>query len=182
MVDASGEKVTVSKKIDAKWGIRFNMNLLKKFEKTQKSGEENIIIGQPFPELEFKDLNGDVMNIANLKGKVVLIDFWATWCGPCRKETPNLLSVYKEFRDKGFEIIGISLDKNLDTLKNYLEDHQIQWPQYYDGKGWDNAISRRFGVNGIPSTVLIDREGVVRYLDVRGTELEMAVASLFDDS
>ena len=85
---------------------------------------------------EFEDLKGDTINTRKLKGKVVLIDFWATWCGPCTAEVPNLVSVYQKYHEKGFEILGISLDRSRSQLVSFLEDHKMNWPQYYDGKGW----------------------------------------------
>ena len=137
-----------------------------------------ISVGKPFPELEFEDLKGNTVNISKLKGKVVLIGFWATWCGPCLGETPHLLSVYEEFKDKGLEIIGISLDSDRQKLENYLETNQITWPNYFDGKSWSNEISTRFGVHGIPTILLIDREGIVRNTRIRGNDIREAVAGL----
>jgi thiol-disulfide isomerase/thioredoxin len=146
----------------------------------KKRPGERPVVGKPFGALEFTDLNGKTVTIEALKGKVVLVDFWATWCGPCTGETPNLLAVYEEFKDKGLEIIGISLDVDRRKLDDYIEQHRIRWPNYYDGKRWDNAISKRFGVNGIPQIVLIDREGIVRQTNLRGERIREAVAELIE--
>jgi peroxiredoxin len=91
---------------------------------------------------------------------------------------PNVIAIYNKYHEKGFEIIGISLDRDLDSLKNYLTKNQITWPQYYDGKGWDNMISTRFGIRAIPATVLIDKDGIVRYIDLRGEQLENGISTL----
>ena len=125
--------------------------------------ENSIVEGYAFPTLEFTSLSGEQINMANLKGKVVLIDFWATWCGPCRRVMPDLVETYKEYHDKGFEIIGISLDKDRAQLEKYMQDTDITWQQYYDGLSWNNKISKRFGIRGIPHIVLLDKNGVVHF-------------------
>ncbi|MBU1693015.1 MAG: TlpA family protein disulfide reductase [Verrucomicrobia bacterium] len=135
-------------------------------------------IGEAFPRLEFQATDGRPVSTSDLLGRVVLVDFWATWCGPCRKEIPTLVSVYREHRDEGFEILGISLDKDRTALEKYTRDQEMSWPQYYDGQGWENAISTRFGITGIPASYLIDRGGKLRYADLRGAQLAAAVRNL----
>ena len=130
---------------------------------------------QPFPPLAVIDLNGKEVDISKLKGKVVLIDFWATWCGPCLAEIPHLLEAYKKHHSQGFEIIGISLDKDQNTLRRYIEKQGMTWPQHLDE---DKSVRKRSGVHGIPSMYLLDRKGVVRHIDVRGESLEKAIAEL----
>ena len=110
---------------------------------------------------EVTDLNfGD--KIEGTSG-LAIVDFWAAWCGPCRNSMPDLLETYKEYHDKGFEIIGISLDKDQSQLEKYMQDMGITWQQYYDGLWWNNKIARRFGVRGIPHIVLIDKNGAVHF-------------------
>ena len=125
--------------------------------------ESTIAEGHAFPTLEFTSLSGEQVNLVNLKGKVVLIDFWATWCGPCRRVMPDLVETYKQYHDKGFEIIGISLDKDKSQLEKYMQEMGITWQQYYDGLVWSNKIARRFGVRGIPHIVLVDKNGAVHF-------------------
>ncbi|MHC4757241.1 MAG: TlpA family protein disulfide reductase [Planctomycetota bacterium] len=137
-----------------------------------------IVVGQQFPRLKFKNLQGTATDIDKLQGKVVLIDFWATWCPPCRDEMPAVVSLYNRYRNRGFEIIGISLDSDINKLNTYLAEKQITWPQHYDGKRWDNMIAVRFGVKAIPTTVLIDKQGIVRNIGLRGAQLENAVDNL----
>lgn len=135
--------------------------------------------GHPAPDFSFTPLRGtEEMSLSDLRGKVVLLDFWATWCGPCMEELPNVISIYREFHDQGFEIVGISLDMDEDALRSVLEDRDIPWVQYFDGKGWDNEIAGLYRVFGIPATFLLDRTGTIRYRDLRGEELKEKVAEL----
>jgi len=148
--------------------------------------ENTIVEGHAFPSLEFASLSGDQINLANLKGKVVLIDFWATWCSPCLRVMPDLIETYREYHDKGFEIIGISLDKDQSQLEKYMQEMGITWQQYYDGLWWNNKITKRFGIRGIPHMVLIDKNGAVHFNTnydqqkppLHGIELRNVVAKL----
>ena len=137
------------------------------------------MVGKPFPELQFKSIDGNDISINKLRGKFVLIDFWATWCGPCKNEIPILVELYKKYHDKGFEIIGISLDRDLNGLKEFLRSNEIEWPQYFDGKSWNNKISSRFSISSIPSTILIDKDGIVLRRCLRGKKLKTAIEKLF---
>ena len=148
--------------------------------------EDTIAEGHAFPRLEFASLSGDQVNLANLKGKVVLVDFWASWCGPCLRAMPDLIETYGRYHDQGFEIIGISLDKDKARLEQYIQDNGITWQQYYDGLGWDNKMAKRFGVRGIPHIVLVDKNGAVHFntdydnnkYPLAGVELRNVVAQL----
>jgi thiol-disulfide isomerase/thioredoxin len=143
--------------------------------KSSGSHLRGVSVGKRFPALQFKDLDGNVVSLGKLKGKVILIDFWATWCPPCVKETPNLLSIYEEFNDEGFEIIGISLDRSRQKLMDYVSKKKIAWPNYFDGKGWDNKIASTLGIQSIPLTLLLDRQGVVSKIGLRGEHIREAV-------
>jgi peroxiredoxin len=136
--------------------------------------------GAEFPGFEFNDLQGNAVTLAGYRGKVVLIDFWATWCGPCVAELPNVLAAYKEFHDKGFEIIGISLDKDQARLDAFIAGNGMDWVQYFDGKGWDNVLSNKYGVSSIPATFLLDKNGVIVARDLRGGDLAKAVAKALE--
>ena len=125
-------------------------------------------------ELKFHPVKGKNVDLAEMKGKVVLIDFWATWCGPCVAELPNVIAAYNKLHDKGFEIVGISLDDDKAALTKFIKDKEMPWPQYFDGKGWDNEISSRFGVRSIPAMWLVGKDGKLVSTNVRG-QLEAMV-------
>jgi peroxiredoxin len=132
---------------------------------------------KPIP-FEVKDTSGEVISLDKYRGKVVLLDFWATWCGPCRVEMPNVVKLYKKHHKEGFEIIGISLDRNKSAMDNYVEANGMAWPQFFDGKYWQNEIAMMYKVRAIPATYLIDRRGIIRYRSLRGRQLEEAVQKL----
>jgi thiol-disulfide isomerase/thioredoxin len=139
-----------------------------------------IVIGKPFPQIKGRLLSGSSFNLADLRGKVVLIDFWATWCGPCVAEMPNVLRVYQTYQNKGFEIIGVSLDQDKGELQKGITRLGIPWAQLFDGQGWDNAIAKQCMVNSIPTTFLIGKNGVLLNADLHGEELERAVKQALD--
>ncbi len=122
--------------------------------------------GKPL-ELAFKAVDGRSVDLAAMKGKVVLIDFWATWCGPCVGELPHVLEAYHKLHDRGFEIVGISLDQEKDALEQFTKKRGMPWPQYFDGEGWGNKFAQEFGITGIPAMWLIDRDGKLVDMEAR---------------
>lgn len=151
-------------------------------EKTRQTAKDQLakldMVGKPV-ELKFKALDGREVDLAALKGKVVLIDFWATWCGPCMKELPHLRDVVNRYKDQGVEIIGVSLDneKTKDKLPQVIEREKMFWPQYFDGLGWKTEVARRFHINSIPAVWLIDQQGIVRDT-VANLDLEPKIKAL----
>ncbi len=135
-------------------------------------------IGNKAIDFSATAVDGKKISLQQYKGKVVLIDFWATWCAPCRAEMPNVKRVYAENNKKGFEIIGISMDESRQKFDNYLKEHQIGWRQVFDGKGWKAELGQLYAVSSIPSTLLLDRNGIIRFKDLRGDELGEAVKKL----
>lgn len=126
-------------------------------------------------DFQVVDLNGETLSLEKYRGKIVLLDFWATWCGPCLAEMPFVKSTYQKYKNQNFEIIGISLDQDLNQLTTYLETNGITWPQYYDN---GDQISNLYQVQAIPTTYLIDNKGIIRYANLRGNALENAVRQL----
>jgi thiol-disulfide isomerase/thioredoxin len=130
-----------------------------------------------FAAKDLKDLDGQPLSLARFKGKVVLVDFWATWCGPCMEEMPNVIATYKKYHDQGFEIVGVSLDKDKDSVASYLKAKEITWPQYFDGLFWDNKLAVQYGVHEIPTNYLLDGTGTILGKELRGPALDQAVAA-----
>ena len=140
-----------------------------------KKIQATLVEGTKFPDFAEKDLSGKLFSVANYKGKVVLVDFWATWCGPCVHELPNVLRTYEKNHAKGFEILGISLDQEEKKLKDFTAQMKMPWQQYFDGKGWGNKLAVKYGVNSIPATYLLDGDGKIIGKDLRGDALLEAV-------
>jgi thiol-disulfide isomerase/thioredoxin len=125
-------------------------------------------------ELTFTDLDGREINLADFRGRVVLIDFWATWCGPCIAELPKLKAAHQKYRDHGLVVIGVSFDRAGDEqkLRDFIRAHDMDWIHQFDGRGWQNEIGQRFAIRAIPTVFLLNREGVVVDTNARGDRLE----------
>ena len=123
-------------------------------------------LGRPL-KLKFTSLQGDDIDVAKLRGKVVLVDFWATWCGPCRAALPDVKAAYQKYHAQGFEIVGISLDDSKEKLQKFVGDQNLPWAQYFDGRGWENKFAREFEITSIPAMWLLDTKGHLRELMAR---------------
>ena len=119
------------------------------------------------PDISFTAVDGRDIKMSDYEGKVVLVDFWATWCGPCVKELPNVIRAYNELHSEGFEIVGISFDQSKVKLERFVKKEKMEWPQYFDGQGWQNKFGQEYGITGIPAIWLIDKKGVLRDMNAR---------------
>ena len=137
-------------------------------------------VGQKFTDFEMKTPDGKAVKLSDYvgKGKVVLVDFWASWCGPCRREMPNLVEAYKKYRNKGFEIVGVSLDRDAEAWKNGIEKLDITWPQMSDLKYWDCEGAKLYAVSSIPHTVLIGGDGTILARGLHGDEIQEKLAEV----
>lgn len=137
-------------------------------------------IGQPAPEIELPDPAGNLVKLSDLKGKYVLIDFWAGWCKPCRDENPNVVRLYNKYKDRGFEVFGVSLDRTKDMWLKAIEEDGLDWTQVSDLKYFNSEAAATYQINAIPATYMVDREGNILAKDLRGITLENKLAELFD--
>ncbi len=144
--------------------------LVQSFVKTYRS-QLATAVGQMAPEINLPDTSGQAIGLSSLRGKVVLIDFWASWCGPCRQENPNVVNLYEKYKDKGFEIYGVSLDKEEGKWKEAIHQDGIHWVHVSDLQEWRSAAASLYAVTSIPSTFLIDRDGKIIAKDLRGKAL-----------
>lgn len=168
----------------------------------QKKQQQPFGIGNPMPDIKLPSPSGEQIALSSLKGKVVLVDFWASWCGPCRRENPNLVRIYNKYKEQGFTVYSVSLDglddrkmaffkgkgdmlkmqmeQQTQRWKQAIEQDQLAWPYHVSElRGWSSLVARQFGINSIPRAFLLDRNGVLRYADgLRGPALEAKVKEL----
>jgi peroxiredoxin len=138
----------------------------------------SVTTGRPAPDITLPTPDGKTISLSSLRGKYVLIDFWASWCGPCRRENPNVVKMYNKYKDKGFEIFGVSLDQSKEKWVKAIADDQLTWPHVSDLKGWESAAGKLYNVTAIPHTVLIDKEGKIVAKNLRGEALEAKLAEV----
>jgi thiol-disulfide isomerase/thioredoxin len=132
------------------------------------------------PELSLPDPNGKTITLSSLKGKYVLIDFWASWCGPCKSEMPNVVKLYKKYQQKNFTVFSVSLDDDPNKWKAAIQDWGMVWPNHVSNlKGWNSDLPQLYGFDGIPYTVLVNPEGKVIGTNLRGAKLAKKLAEIF---
>ena len=158
--------------------IKKTLDGVKTAEKKNDTSATAVAVGTVAPDFSAPSPEGKDISLKSSLGKLTLIDFWASWCGPCRQENPNVVALYKDFHAKGLNIIGVSLDEKADKWKAAIAKDQLTWIHISNLKGWEDPIAKRYFVDGIPATFLLDEKGVVIARDLRGAELRAKVASL----
>ena len=135
-------------------------------------------IGELSPEIILKDLAGNPVSLSSLKGRVVLIDFWASWCGPCRKSNKHLVSIYPSLKTKGFEIYGISIDEDISDWKRAVAAGKFKWLQVNENGGWNAPVATQWKIDQIPTNYLLDKQGKIIARDLEGRHLEKVINDL----
>ena len=187
-LDLSADRVLAQQVIDSTRTLmghsKAHRNLAQRVStqaKPRQNSRRNDLIkpGMAMPDITLADPSGKERSISDLKGKVVLVDFWASWCGPCRRENPNVVRAWKEFKDQGFEVFSISLDKDATKWDRAIQQDGLIWPNHVsDLRGWNSSAAERYGISSIPHAILIDRDGTVVATHLRGAQLESELEQL----
>lgn len=162
-------------KLDKHYGYSIHVKQIKK----KLNQIKTTAVGNEISEINLPDVNGNPIALSSLRGKIVLIDFWASWCGPCRKENPNVVRLYEKYKDKGFDIYSVSLDKSKEGWLKAIDTDRLSWKSHVsDLQYWSSSVVSQFGIEGIPYTLLIDQNGKIIAKGLRGEQLENKLAEL----
>lgn len=176
-LDAESDYEFVSAQAEKLYKLHPNESTISTFKERLDAGKKTAV-GQVAPEITLENPEGEMVSLSSLKGKYVLIDFWASWCGPCRQENPNVVRMYKKYKDKGFEIFGVSLDRDKNAWLKAIEKDNLTWVHVSDLQFWQSSVVPQYNIEGIPMTVLLDKEGKIIAKNLRGRALEEKLAEL----
>ncbi|MFN8689449.1 MAG: peroxiredoxin family protein, partial [Cyclobacteriaceae bacterium] len=143
---------------------------------------EATAVGQLAPEISLPNPEGEVISLSSLRGQYVLVDFWAKWCGPCRRENPNVVKAFNKYKDKGFTIFGVSLDRTREDWVKAIQEDGLTWTHVSDLKYFESQAARDYNINAIPFSLLLDREGKIIAKNLRGAALEMKLEEVFSSA
>lgn len=149
--------------------------------KSNIDNAKNFLIGAVAPDFEQNTPDDQSMKLSDLRGKVVLVDFWASWCGPCRRENPHVVKLYDKYKSKGFEVLGVSLDRTKDKWEKAITKDKLTWSHVSDLKGWKNKVAKQYSVTSVPHTILLDQEGRILARNLRGADLDAKLKELFGE-
>ena len=147
-------------------------------DKAKKEAQTSIAVGKPAPDFSMSDITKKEISLSSLKGKYVVIDFWASWCGPCRAESPNMVKLYKKYKAKNLEILGVSLDSNDKLWKEAIQKDGLNWLHVSDLMAWNSPVVGLYNITGIPATVIVGPDGIILAKDLRGEALEAKLEEL----
>lgn len=187
-LDLSAERLLAQQVVDStrtlmghSVAFRNLSNRVKSQPKARTSSRRNDLIkpGMAMPDIALNDPSGKERALSDLRGKVVLVDFWASWCGPCRRENPNVVRAWNDYKDEGFEVFSVSLDKDVKKWERAIAQDGLAWPNHIsDLRGWNSVATSLYGISSIPHAILIDRDGTVVATHLRGAQLESELERL----
>ncbi|MBD3289645.1 DUF4369 domain-containing protein [candidate division KSB1 bacterium] len=170
------ELKTIVSELDESLNSTFYLQQLKERIKTL----EQTAVGQPALDFTMENTEGEPVSLSSFEGDYLFVDFWASWCMPCRRENPNVVKMYRKYHSEGFDILGVSFDSNRDNWLKAIEEDSLTWTHVSDLQGWQNAAGRLYDIRSIPSSLLIDPEGIIIAKNLRGEDLRNKLADIFE--